>query len=59
MALHRCSAQLGLAMRTGALAPVTHGIDAQALAQISDHVLRDVGFVRELGRRTNPSFPYI
>lgn len=58
-ALHRCAAWLGLATRTGALAPVPQGIDTRALAQLPDHLLRDVGFVRELGPRTNPPFPSI
>ncbi len=58
-ALRRFAGRLGLTAKTRPLAPVPHGIDARVLAQLSDHLLRDIGFVREPAARAHSSFPYI
>jgi hypothetical protein len=58
-ALHRFADRLGLAARVQRLAPAPHGVDARGLAQLSDHLLRDIGFVRDPAARAHSSFPYI
>jgi hypothetical protein len=57
--LLRIAERLGLAADTRRLAPVPHGVDGPALAQLSDHLLHDIGFVREPVVRLSPTFPYL
>jgi hypothetical protein len=58
-ALHRFAGRLRRAARAEPRAPVPHGGDARGLAQISDHLLRDIGFVREPAACAHSSFAYI
>jgi hypothetical protein len=57
--LLRIAERLGLAAETRLLAPVPHGVDRPALAELSDHLLRDIGFVREPGVSLSPTLPYL
>ena len=57
--LHRFADRLGLAARVQPIAHAPHGVDARGLAQLSDHLLRDIGLVREQGVSLSPTFPYL
>jgi uncharacterized protein YjiS (DUF1127 family) len=56
-ALHRFASRLGLAARARRRQPVSRGVDARGFAQLSDHLLRDIGLVREPGIRLCRFFP--
>ena len=45
--------------RTRPRAPVPQGEDARRLSELSDHLLRDIGLVRERGVSRSPAFPYL
>jgi len=57
-ALYRFADRLGVAERTRPRAPDPHGVDMRGLSQLSDHLLRDIGFVREQGVSLSPTFPH-
>jgi Domain of unknown function (DUF1127) len=56
-ALRRFADRLGNAAKARTRAPVADSVDKRALADLSDHVLRDIGFVRDLGPRIHSAFP--
>jgi hypothetical protein len=58
-ALRRLADLLGDAAKARTRAPVPDGGDMRALADLSDHLLRDIGLVRELGPRSDPAFRHI
>jgi len=34
-------------------------VDVRGLSQLSDHLLRDIGLVREQGASLSPTFPHL
>ena len=49
--LFRIAERLGLSSKARPGKPVPNGSDARALAHLSDHLLRDIGLVRDSGVR--------
>jgi hypothetical protein len=58
-ALRRLADLLGDAAKARTRAPVPDGGDMRALADLSDHLLRDIGLVRDLGPRIESALRHI